>query len=302
MADNIIILNSIDKYNNDLKLITRHPLITVIDMSKADQSFFLKDVTLSYGVYALFLKKTYCGDVVYGRLPYDYQAGTVTSFAPGQTVHLKSNPNYKSTSIGVVFHPDLIHGTSLGQNIKQYTFFNYSSREALHLKEDERELFCDSLRRIEQELDRPIDTHSKKLLCRNIELLLDYCMRFYERQFVTRKAANKDVLDKFEELLEQYFQNGELALRGIPSVKFFAEECFLSPNYFGDLVKKETGYTPQEHIQFRLIELAKDELLNTDRSISEISDRLGFQYLQHFNRYFKRSVGKSPSQYRKEAV
>lgn len=302
MADNMIILNSIDKYNNDLKLETKHPLVSVIDMNKADQSFFSEDITLSYGVYALFLKTTYCGEVVYGRQPYDYQAGTVTSFAPGQTVHLKGNPDYKSTSIGVIFHPDLIHGTSLGQNIKQYTFFNYSSREALHLKEDERDLFCDCLSKIEQELERPIDAHSKKLLCRYIELLLDYCMRFYERQFVTRKVANKDVLDKFEEQLNLYFQSEALTLQGIPSVKYFAERCFLSANYFGDLVKKETGYTPQEHIQFKLIELAKDELLNTNKSISEISDRLGFQYIQHFNRYFKRSVGMSPSQYRKEAV
>jgi AraC-like DNA-binding protein len=205
-------------------------------------------------------------------------------------------------ALGVIFHPDLIRGTSLGKDIKQYDFFSYSSREALHLSEDEKGIFKDCLDKIERELDHPIDQHSKKLICRNIELLLDYCMRFYERQFVTRKTANLDILDKFERLLDEYFVGDHARRDGLPSVKYFAEECFLSPNYFGDLIKKETGKTPQEYIQEKIIDLAKEELVSTEKSINEIAYHLGFQYSQHFNRYFKRNVGKAPNQYRKETV
>ena len=147
--------------------------------------------------------------------------------------------------------------------------------------------------------ERPIDGHSKKLICRNIELLLDYCMRFYDRQFITRKAANRDVLTKFEEELDNYFFGNTAAANGLPSVKYFAERCFLSPNYFGDLIKKETGRTPQEYIQAKIINMAKEELLGTTKTVNEISYGLGFQYSQHFNRYFKRSTGMTPNEYRK---
>jgi AraC-like DNA-binding protein len=302
MAENIINLDSVDEYNKTYGFETKHPLVAVVDMAKAGGKAQPDEVTYNYGVYALFLKQTMCGDITYGRQPYDYQEGTVTSFAPGQVVKIKHIPNFKPNAVGLIFHPDLIRGTSLGHDIKQYNFFSYSSREALHLSEDEKQIFRDCLAKIQQELEHPIDAHSKKLICRNIELLLDYCMRFYERQFITRKAVNRDVLEKFEELLDRYFQSEMPLQKGLPSVKYFAEECFLSPNYFGDLVKKETGRTPQEHIQSKIIDLAKEELLGTEKTINEISDGLGFQYSQHFNRYFKRNVGMTPSQYRKEAV
>lgn len=303
MEDNIIMrLDNIDEYNRQMGFETLHPLVTVVDMSKATLMLAAQERTTEYGIYALWLKQTYCGDITYGRQPYDYQEGTVTSFAPGQVVHFKPTPDYKPRALGLLFHPDLIRGTSLGQGIRQYGFFGYSSREALHLSEDEKAIFQDCLQKVRQELGHPIDTHSRKLICRNIELLLDYCMRFYERQFITRKAANTDVLTKFETLLEAYFDGTRPLREGLPTVKYFAENCFLSPNYFGDLVKKETGLTPQEHIQAKLIDLAKEELLGSERPINEIAYSLGFQYSQHFNRYFKRSVGKSPSQYRKEAV
>ena len=197
-----------------------------------------------------------------------------------------------------MFHPDLIRGTQLGQDIKQYSFFAYSSNEALHLSDEEKEIFNDCLNNIETEMNHSIDNHSKKLICRNIELLLDYCMRFYERQFITREAVNRDILTKFEELIDEYFQSDNAERNGLPTVKYFAEECFLSPNYFGDLVKKETGRSPQEYIQSKIITLAKEQLLSTEKSISEISYGLGFQYSQHFNRYFKRNVGLTPSEYR----
>ena len=300
--DNIFKIDSIDEHNKYFGFETRHPLVTVIDMSRATRNFTPAELTYNYGVYALFLKQTYCGDITYGRMPYDYQEGTVTSFAPGQVVTFKPRHDVKPNALGLLFHPDLIRGTSLGQEIKQYSFFAYSSREALHLSEQEKEIYKDCLDKIRIETERPIDNHSKKLICRNIELLLDYCMRFYERQFITRTVANRDVLTRFEEELDKYFQGNTAAAKGLPSVKMFAEKCFLSPNYFGDLVKKETGRTPQEYIQNKIIALAKEELLGTTKTVNEISYGLGFQYSQHFNRYFKRSTGMTPNEYRRKAA
>ena len=300
--DNIFKIDSIDEYNKYFGFETRHPLVTVIDMSRATRNFTPAELTYNYGVYALFLKQTYCGDITYGRMPYDYQEGTVTSFAPGQVVTFNPRHDVKPNALGLLFHPDLIRGTSLGQEIKQYSFFAYSSREALHLSEQEKEIYKDCLDKIRIETERPIDNHSKKLICRNIELLLDYCMRFYERQFITRTVANRDVLTRFEEELDKYFQGNTAAAKGLPSVKMFAEKCFLSPNYFGDLVKKETGRTPQEYIQNKIIALAKEELLGTTKTVNEISYGLGFQYSQHFNRYFKRSTGMTPNEYRRKAA
>ena len=295
-------VDSIDDYNRAMGIETKHPLVTVVNEGDVKQFPFNGEVTYQYGVYALFLKQTYCGDMTYGRMPYDYQEGTVTSFAPGQVVKVKLRPDFKPRSQGLLFHPDLIRGTSLGQDIRQYSFFSYSSHEALHLSEQEKAIYKDCLDKIRIEINRPIDGHSKKLICRNIELLLDYCMRFYERQFITRKTANRDILAKFEEELDRYFQDRQAVMNGLPTVKHFAERCFLSPNYFGDLIKKETGRTPQEYIQNKIIGLAKDELLGTTKTINEISYDLGFQYSQHFNRYFKRSTGMTPSEYRKVAA
>lgn len=299
--ERIIRIDTIDEYNKLFGWETKHPLVTVIDMKKVDPERVPGgEVAYSYGVYALFLKQTYCGDITYGRQPYDYQEGTVTSFAPGQVVHIKHKPDYKPNALGLLFHPDLISGTSLGREIRHFSFFSYSSTEALHLSEKERQIYTECLANIDAELDRGIDRHTRPLICRNIELLLEYCMRFYDRQFVTREHVNHDVLIKFERLLNDYFEGHKAAQLGLPSVRYFAEHCFLSPNYFGDLVKKETGRTPLEMIQNKVMDIAKNELLGTSKTISEISAQLGFQYSQHFNRYFKKSVGMTPSEYRKQ--
>ena len=297
---NIIHIDSIDTYNRFMGFETRHPLVAVVDLSKANPESLKGEKTYNYGVYCIWLKQTKCGDITYGRQPYDFQEGTVVCFAPGQVVYFKPAPDFQPKAKGLLFHPDLIRGTSLGKDIQHYDFFNYNSREALHLSEDERETFCECLSQIEKELEHPIDSHSRGLICRNIELLLDHCMRFYDRQFITRKAANRDVLARFEELLNGYFDGQRPYAEGLPSVKYFAEQCFLSPNYFGDLVKKETGRSPMEYIQAKIIDLAKEQLAGTERPINDIAFSLGFQYSQHFNRYFKRNVGKTPSQFRKE--
>lgn len=296
--EKIIKIDNVDTYNKLYGFETFHPLVAVVDMSKA-KHIISGEATFNYGVYSLFLKQTYCGDITYGRQPYDYQEGTVTSFAPGQTIHVKHRPDYKPNALGLLFHPDLISGTTLGREIKSYRFFSYNAKEALHLSEREKEIYRDCLEKIRIEIERPIDRHTKTLVCRNIELLLDYCMRFYDRQFITREQVNQDVLSKFETLLDDYFTGDRAEREGLPSVKYFAENCFLSPNYFGDLIKKETGRTPQELIQNKIMDLAKNELLSTEKTVNEIAYMLGFQYSQHFNRYFKKNTGMTPSEFRK---
>ena len=293
----VIKLDTVDQYNQFFGLETLHPLVSVVDLSEATK--FPTHFTMNYGIYALFLKKVKCGDIRYGRQIYDYQEGTVTSFAPGQVVETEMQQGVKPSAHGLLFHPDLIKGTSLGQDIKQYSFFSYASAEALHLSEEEKGIFMDCLEKIEMELQHPIDKHSKRLISRNIELLLDYCMRFYERQFITRSESNKSVLVKFEALLDDYFQSDKPQTDGLPSVKYFADKVFLSPNYFGDLIKKETGKSAQEYIQTRMIDLAKEMIAGTEKTVSQIAYELGFQYSQHFNRIFKKNTGYTPGEYRK---
>ena len=297
--EEVIKLNSVDLYNKMYGLETLHPLVAVVDLSKATK--YPTHFTLNYGLYALFLKQTKCGDLRYGRQMYDYQEGTVTSFAPGQVVEVNMADNIRPMAHGILFHPDLIRGTSLGQDIKHYSFFSYDSNEALHLSDEEKKIFQDCLDKVQIELSRPIDQHSKRLISRNIELLLDYCMRFYERQFVTRAKVNRDVLVKFEELLDIYFQSDKPQTEGLPTVKYFADKVNLSPNYFGDLIKKETGQTAQEYIQGKLINVAKEKILASQKTVSEIAYELGFQYPQHLSRLFKKRVGCTPNEFRIQA-
>lgn len=298
--DDLIKLDTVDEYNRIFGLETLHPMVSVVDLSKATK--FPSHFIINYGVYALYLKDTKCGNIRYGRQRYDYDEGTVVSFAPGQVAEVEMLDGVRPMAKGLLFHPDLIKGTSLGQDIKSYSFFSYNSNEALHLSEEEKEIFLDCLKKIEMELVHPIDKMSKRLIARNIQLLLDYCMRFYNRQFISRSVANKDVLTKFEALLDDYFQSGKAQTSGIPTVRYFAENVFLSPNYFGDLIKKETGKTAQEYIQNKIIDVAKELLLGTGKTVSQIAYELGFQYSQHFNRIFKKNVGQSPNEYRKVQI
>lgn len=297
MKEDFIKMDSVEVYNQLFGLESLHPLVNVIDLSEA--TYFPTHFTINYGIYALFLKDTRCGDIRYGKQTYDYQDGTIVSFAPGQVAETELQKGVKPKAKGLLFHPDLIKGTSLGQEIKSYSFFAYSSYEALHLSDEEQNTILDCLTNIKAELMHPIDKLSKRLINRNIQLLLDYCMRFYNRQFETRKEVNKDVLTRFESLLDDYFHNGKTQVEGIPTVRYFAERVFLSPNYFGDLIKKETGKTPQEYIQNKIIDTAKDLLLGSDKTITQIAYELGFQYSQHFNRVFKKHTGHSPNEYRK---
>lgn len=297
MEADVIKLDKVEQYNDLFGLETLHPLVSVVDLKESTR--FPTHFIINYGVYALFLKDIKCGDIRYGKQKYDYQDGTVVSFAPGQVAEVEMLDGMKPMATGLLFHPDLIRGTSLGENIRQYSFFSYSSAEALHLSETEKEIFTDCLHKIKLELLRPIDKHSKRLISRNIELLLDYCMRFYERQFITRREANRDVLTKFEALLDAYFMENMPERNGLPTVRYFADKVCLSPNYFGDLIKKETGKTAQEYIQNKIMDVAKQQIVGTDKTVSQIAYELGFHYSQHFNRIFKKNVGCTPNEYRK---
>ncbi|MGM9509963.1 helix-turn-helix domain-containing protein [Larkinella sp. GY13] len=287
---------TINDYNVFNKNETRHPLVSVVDLSKADPR---QGSRMFFGFYTIFLKDVKCGDLVYGRHTYDYQEGTLVFLAPGQVAGVNSNgETYQPKGYALVFHPDLIHGTALGRHIQEYTFFGYQSYEALHLSKREREIVLDCFSKIDYELEHAIDKHSKRLIVSNIELFLNYCVRFYERQFITRDYAHKGVFERFENLLNAYFQTDKPQTIGLPSVAYCASELNLSANYFGDLIKKETGKTAQEYIQSKVIDVAKERVFDPTKSISQIAYELGFKYPQHFNRLFKQRVGQSPNEYR----
>ncbi len=297
--DEMIRIDSVDVYNKLFGFETRHPLITVVDLSEATR--WPLRTRFAYGVYALFLKDARCGDIKYGRKSYDYRDGTIVCFAPGQVVEVEMAPDTRPAGYGLLFHPDLIRGTALGQEIRNYSFFSYETNEALHLSDEERQTIRDTLQKVEQELDHAIDKHSRRLITANVGLLLDYCMRFYDRQFITRSEVNSDILTRFERLLDAYFDTDMQRQEGLPSVKYFADKVFLSPNYFGDVIRKLTGMTASEHIQNKVIDRVKEQLLSSDKTASQIAYELGFQYPQHLSRMFKRITGLTPNEFRQQS-
>lgn len=294
--EDILMVESVHQYNSMMGQETLHPQVSVIDFAKATRK---KHRRMNMGLYTIFLKEVKCGDITYGRHLYDYQEGTLVFIGPGQVIGINDNgEEYQPKGRALLFHPDFIRGTSLGQHIKNYSFFSYESFEALHLSEQERQVVNDCLNKIEFELQHAIDKHSKTLIVTNIELFLNYCVRFYDRQFITRDNVNKGVLEKFEELLDNYFHSDKPLTLGLPTVGYCADQLHLSANYFGDLVKKETGKSAQEYIQLKVIDLAKDKVFDTNKSISEIAYELGFKYPQHFSRLFKTKIGSSPQAFR----
>lgn len=287
---------TINDYNIFNQKETLHPLVSVIDMSKASPR---QASNMYFGFYTVFLKEVKCGDLRYGRATYDYQEGTLVFIAPGQVINVDSSgETYQPKGHALVFHPDLIHGTSLGRHMQDYTFFSYQSNEALHLSERERKIVLDCFFKIEYELEHAIDKHSRRLIVSNIEMLLNYCTRFYDRQFITREKVHKGTVEKFEQLLTKYYQSDKPQILGLPSVAYCAVQLNLSASYFGDLIKKETGKTAQEYIQAKVIDVAKEKVFDQSKSVSEIAYELGFKYPQHFTRLFKQKVGQSPNEYR----
>jgi len=294
--DEIIKLDNISQFNTLRGIETFHPLVSVLDFSKMK---LIPEARAHYGFYCVFLKEAVCGDLKYGCNYYDYQEGTLVFIAPGQIVGIGNKPGTAAPKgRGLLFHPDLIRGTSLGQNIKKYTFFSYEANEALHLSDREKQVVMDCLDNIDHELRQSIDKHSKTLITNNIELLLNYCMRYYDRQFITRSVVNKDILGRFEKLLDNYFQSELVHTMGLPTVKYCADQLHLSANYFGDLIKKETGKSAQENIQLKVLSLARERIFDRSKTLSEIAYELGFKSPQHFSRMFKNETGQSPNEYR----
>ena len=286
---------TVSQYNAFNNSETLHPLVSVVDLSKANPR---KHYRMYFGLYAVFLKEVKCGDLQYGKSYYDYQEGTLVFFAPGQVVGVEGDDYFQPKGRVLVFHPDLIHGTALGRHINEYNFFSYNTNEALHISEREKQIVQDCFSKVAFELEHAIDKHSKTLIVSTIELFLNYCVRFYDRQFITRDNAHKGILEKFETLLNNYFQSDKPQTTGLPSVAYCAGELNLSPNYFGDLIKKETGKSAQEYIQAKVIDVAKEKIFQPDKSVSMIAYELGFKYPQHFARLFKQRVGYSPNEYR----
>ena len=296
MEKTLLNIETVTEYDDMLGVETLHPQVSVIDLSKARP---MRHMRHTFSFYVVFLKDEKNCDLIYGRQRYDYQKGSVVCLAPGQVIGIEdTGEEFQPQGYALCFHPDLIRGTNLGRNIKEYTFFSYEVNEALHLSERERATFIDCLAKIQEELQHSIDRLSKRLIANNIELLLNYCLRFYERQFITRQDVNRDILIRFEALLDNYFTGDNALQKGLPTVKYCAGELCLSPNYFGDLIKKETGKTALECIQNKIISLAKEQLLLPASSISQIAYGLGFQYPQHFTRVFKKATGITPNEYR----
>lgn len=290
--------NSIQDFNDFVGEETLHPLVSVV---RFDKDIKQTESLHHYGLYALFLKENKGCKLSYGRTEYDFDEMTVTSFALGQVLHVEPNPDVPNPKwTALIFHPDLLNRTSLGRNISRYEFFDYTSNEALHLSCGEIEIFRDVLDMIQQELHRSIDKHSKELIVSNIELLLNYCLRFYDRQFVTREEINHTVVKKFSSLLDEYIAK-KAEREGLPTVAYFADKCCYSPKYFGELVKTEMGKTAKEFINERVLRSAKQLLEDESLTITRVSERLGFEYPQHFVRFFKAQTGRTPSEYRKSA-
>ncbi len=293
--DELIRFESVTTYNEFNNQETLHPLVTAIDLSKAHPRQKYK---MYFGLYVIILKDVKCGDLFYGRNTYDYQEGTLVFFGPGQVVGVRSEEEFQPQGYAIAFHPDFIKGTPLGRAIHEYGFFSYNTNEALHISQREREVVLELINKIQYELEHAIDKHSRKLVVSTIELFLSYCLRFYDRQFITREDINSGILEKFEDLLNKYFQSDMPQELGLPSVNYCADMLNLSANYFGELIKKETGRSPHEYIQERLIDLAKEKIFDPHKSISQIAYELGFKYPQHFSRLFKQRVGSTPNEYR----
>lgn len=295
----IIDVNSIAVYNELNDLETYHPLVQVVDFR--DHVIKAGHVRYRYGLYCLWLKHGIQCSIKYGRQKYDYQRGTIVSYGPGQMIEIDNKEPIPNADVqGILFHPDLIYGTPLARHISDYHFFDYDSAEALHLSTPEQDMFINTLESIQYEIKQPVDSHSQTIIVDRIKLILDYCQRFYERQFITRHKVNSDILTKFDNELNLYFKNGNAERNGLPSVAYFADKACLSPGYFGDLIKKETGLSAQQFIQQKIISLSKAMIMDDEYALNQIASHLGFQYPQHFSRFFKRIVGVSPKEYREK--
>ncbi len=299
MSDNIVRVKSIAQLHELLDYEKpKHPLISVIDVSKLKITEKHVNVKMSSNLYYIALKNKDCG-MQYGRSHYDFEEGLLAFCAPNQLIWAKSTAEFDEEEGWMLFfHPDLIRSFPLGENIDKYSFFSYEIHEALHLSDSEKATLKGCLDMIKEEYDQRIDKHSQKVIVSSLELLLNLCDRFYERQFNTRSTENKDIVTRVEQLLKDYYGSGLLTQKGIPTLQYLADKVSLSQNYLSDLLKKETGRSAKEHINDFLVDKAKNLLLGSEESISEIAYELGFNYPHYFSRLFKSKTGITPQQYR----
>lgn len=276
-----------------------HPLVSVIPIDEKITGIDYGDANYAFDFYHISLKLGIAGSLIYGRNSYDFQEGTIVFIKPNQTVKVEQNEGpIEGSGWTLIFHPDLIRKSELGRTIDNFSFFSYDVHEALHLSEKERDSLTDLVHKIESEYNQHIDKHSQELIISNIELLLKYCSRYYDRQFYTRSNLNKDFITQFESLLSTYFNSEKPLELGVPSVKYFGSEMNMSSHYLSDMLRKETGSGAQDHIYKHLIERAKTLLLGSNDTISQVAYSLGFEYPNHFSKLFKKKVGMSPAEYR----
>jgi len=276
-----------------------HPLITVLDFSNVEEQV-QQNTKITTDFYSIMFKNYCKNNIKYGRKAIDFQDGNVMCMAPNQIIEIDNEVEERPDKMGwgLFFHPDLIRSTSLNEKIKDYDFFHYEVSEALHLSEKEKSVLFECIQKIQTELLENIDVHSQFIIVSTIELLLNYCSRFYGRQMITRSQANKSTISQIEIILRDYFAKTKVHEQGLPTVKYLADKVHFSPSYLSDLLKKETGKNTQEHIHHYLIEEAKCLLLHSNKNVSEITFDLGFEYPQYFNKLFKQKTGKTPIEYR----
>lgn len=290
----IMKIKNVSDYSRYLGHTDRHPLVSVINYAEVSP---IRHSLNSYSVYGIFFHDQQDIDLTYGCGKYDYKSGTVICVAPGQIGGKEDNgERIMLTGWALLFHPDLLRGTTLSKNIKQYTFFDYRVHEALHMTEEEHDIFVSLMQQIRNELQKPHDELQNAILIAYIELVLNFCQRFYNRQFTTRKLENSDILMKFDNLLNDYYEKNTQLTLGQPTVQYCADKLCMSPNYFGDVIKKTTGDTASNYIRQHVIQRVKNELA-TGASIVQVADDLGFKYPQHLSRMFKQQTGITPSEY-----
>lgn len=290
----IMKIKNVSDYSRYLGHTDRHPLVSVINYAEVSP---IRHSLNSYSVYGIFFHDQQDIDLTYGCGKYDYKSGTVICVAPGQIGGKEDNgERVMLTGWALLFHPDLLRGTTLSKNIKQYTFFDYRVHEALHMTDEEHDIFVSLMQQIRNELQKPHDELQNAILIAYIELVLNFCQRFYNRQFTTRKLENSDILMKFDNLLNDYYEKNIQLTLGLPTVQYCADKLCMSPNYFGDVIKKTTGDTASNYIRQYVIQRVKNELA-TGASIVQVADDLGFKYPQHLSRMFKQQTGSTPSEY-----
>lgn len=275
----------------------KHPLISVFRHTK-DMKLVYDDLDIVSDLYCIMLKDGISGEFNYGRGACDFEEGTMVFMAPGQRLKSPKNVEIDSRGWSIVFHPDLLLGSELATNIAEFSFFGYELIEALHVSEKERETLTLLVSQIESEITDNIDAHSHNLMLSNIQLLLSYCSRFYDRQFHTRKPHSGDVSSRFDKTLDYYFDQALQLENGLPSVSYCASKLNMSVNYLSDLLKKETGRTAQESLHAFVIARAKHALVSSTENISRVAFDLGFEYSQHFSKLFKAKTGLTPKEFR----